>query len=46
LSRLPTPGRRSTDRTAGAGPNELSETPLRVLRNRRFLALWLAQVAT
>jgi MFS family permease len=27
-------------------PVELEETPLRVLRNRRFLALWLAQVAT
>ena len=34
-------------RRGGAPPPiELEETPLRVLRNRTFLALWLAQVAT
>ncbi|MDP8905396.1 MAG: MFS transporter [Chloroflexota bacterium] len=47
MSRLPGRARNGPD---GAAPDrslaELSETPLRVLRNRRFLALWLAQVAT
>jgi MFS family permease len=30
----------------GSSPADLNETALTVLRNRRFLALWLAQVAT
>jgi len=43
VTRLATPRRRRED---SAEATELAETPLRVLRNRRFLALWLAQVAT
>lgn len=43
MSEAGTPRRRRDDAGEHA---ELSETPLRVLRNRRFLALWLAQLAT